>query len=219
MLANCLFLDTHAQADRFRYQLLNHCLRVSRSLSTEPDGEHFVRIAIVGAGATGVELAAELYNAASALGYYGLEVFDESRIRVTLIEAGPRICPRLPERLAEAARRGTRGIGRACAYRRAGHSVTPGAIQTQAGETIAADLKVWAAGVRGPEWLRSLGGLECTAGAQLVVRSTLQVSRDERSSPWGIAAVARCQAQPVRYRPAPRPRIRWQTRSATTLAD
>jgi NADH dehydrogenase len=63
----------------------------------------FVDVAIVGGGATGVELAAELYNSAAALKHYGLEVFDESRLRVTLIEAGPRILPALPERLANAA--------------------------------------------------------------------------------------------------------------------
>ena len=108
---NCLFLDDRAQADRFRNKLLNHCLRVSRALSENPQADAYVRIAIVGAGATGVELAAELYNAASALRYYGLEVFDESRLQVTLIEAGARILPALPERLADAAREELEALG------------------------------------------------------------------------------------------------------------
>ena len=108
---NCLFLDDRVQADRFRNKLLNHCLRVSRALSENPAAEQFVRIAIVGGGATGVELAAELYNAASALRYYGLEVFDESRLKVTLIEAGARILPALPERLADAARDELEALG------------------------------------------------------------------------------------------------------------
>jgi len=94
---HCLFLEDRTQADRFRTKLLNHCLRVSRTLSVDPRSDATVDIAIVGGGATGVELAAELYNSASALRHYGLEVFDESRLRVTLIEAGPRILPALPE--------------------------------------------------------------------------------------------------------------------------
>jgi NADH dehydrogenase len=93
----CLFLDSRAQADRFRTKLLDQCLRVSRIMSEAPEKDAHVRIAVVGGGATGVELAAELYNAAAALRYYGLEVFDESRMAITLIEAGPRILPALPD--------------------------------------------------------------------------------------------------------------------------
>lgn len=88
------------QADRFRLKLLNQCLRVSRAVSESQDNA-FVDVAIVGGGATGVELAAELYNSAGALKHYGLEVFNESHLRVTLIEAGPRILPALPEGLAK----------------------------------------------------------------------------------------------------------------------
>src|SRR5476649_2149407 len=137
---NCLFLDDRAQADRFRNKLLNHCLRVSRALSENPNAEEFVRIAIVGAGATGVELAAELYNAASALRYYGLEVFDESRLKVTLIEAGARILPALPQGLADAAREELEALGVRIMTSTRVTSVTPEWIVTQSGETIAADL-------------------------------------------------------------------------------
>ena len=66
---NCLLLDDRAGADRFRNRLLDHCLRVSRTMSARPGADEHVRIAIVGGGATGVELAAELYNAAAALSY------------------------------------------------------------------------------------------------------------------------------------------------------
>ncbi|MFM8608177.1 MAG: NAD(P)/FAD-dependent oxidoreductase, partial [Hyphomicrobiales bacterium] len=59
---HCLFLDNREQADRFRQKLLNNCLRVSRSLAIDPSADAFVKVAIVGAGATGVELAAELFN-------------------------------------------------------------------------------------------------------------------------------------------------------------
>jgi NADH dehydrogenase len=80
---NCIFLDSRLQADRFRSKLLDHCLRVSRTLSQNPDSDAVVRVDIVGGGATGVELAAELYNSAAELRHYGLEVFDESRLKVT----------------------------------------------------------------------------------------------------------------------------------------
>jgi NADH dehydrogenase len=108
---HCLFLENREQADRFRQKLLNHCLRVSRTMITDPDAHAHVDVTIVGGGATGVELAAELFNAASALKHYGLEVFDESRLRVTLVEAGPRILPALPTDLAEAAHQELEALG------------------------------------------------------------------------------------------------------------
>jgi NADH dehydrogenase len=175
---NCLFLDDRAGADRFRNRLLDHCLRVSRSMSVDPACDAHVRIAIVGGGATGVELAAELYNAAAALKYYGLEVFDESRLAITLIEAGPRILPALPERLAEAAKAELEALGVSvrCDLRvteaRAHEIVTDGG-------TIEADLLVWAAGVKAPPLLATLG-LETNRNNQLVVRETLQTTLDER---------------------------------------
>jgi NADH dehydrogenase len=53
---------------------------------SESKDSAFVDVAIVGGGAAGVELPAELYNPAAALNHYGLDVFDESRLRVKLIE-------------------------------------------------------------------------------------------------------------------------------------
>jgi NADH dehydrogenase len=71
---HCLFLEDREQADRSRQKLLNHCLRVSRTMTTDFGADAYVNVIIVGGGATGVELAAELFNAASALKHYGLEV-------------------------------------------------------------------------------------------------------------------------------------------------
>lgn len=64
---------------------------------------------------------------------------------------------------------------------------TEDAIATKDGERIAAELKVWAAGVKGADFLQGIGGLETTRSNQLVVRPTLQTSRDER-----ILAIGDC---------------------------
>ena len=175
---HCLSLDTRADADRFRRRLLNQCLRVSRQMTQDPTADAFARVAIVGGGATGVELAAELYSAATALGYYGLEVFDEKRLQVTLIEAGPRILPALPEKLAAAAAAELEALGVRVLAGTQVTSATADAIITKQGETIPADIMVWAAGVKGAEFLKDIGGLETTRSNQLVVGPTLQTSRD-----------------------------------------
>jgi NADH dehydrogenase len=177
---NTISLDTRADADRFRRRLLNQCLRVSRQMTADPSSEAFARVAIVGGGATGVELAAELYSAATALGFYGLEVFDEKRLQVTLIEAGPRILPALPEKLAAAATAELEALGVRVLTATQVTSASADAINTKSGEVIAADIMVWAAGVKGAEFLKNIGGLETTRNNQLVVGSTLQTTLDDR---------------------------------------
>ncbi|WP_448586282.1 NAD(P)/FAD-dependent oxidoreductase [Thermaurantiacus sp.] len=188
---HCLFLDDREQADRFRNRLLNHCLRVSRRLVTGLATDDEVRVTIVGGGATGVELAAELFNAAAGLRHYGLEVFDESRLRVTLVEAGDRILPALPEKLAAAAHAELEALGVRVLTSTRVVRAEPGAIVTAAGERIAGDLQVWAAGVRGPDLLAGIGGLETTPLNQLVVTGTLQTTRDPRIFAIGDCAFLR----------------------------
>ena len=180
VLEHCLVLDERTQADRFRQKLLNHCLRVSRAVAAEPECDAYVDVAIVGGGATGVELAAELYNAAAALRYYGLEVFEEKCLRVTLIEAGPRILPALPEKLAEAAHHELEALGVNVLANTSISRVSEDGLWAQSGDFFPAHLKVWAAGVKGAEFLKKLDGLETNARNQLLVRPTLQTSRDDR---------------------------------------
>ena len=176
---HCLFLEDRSQADRFRTKLLNHCLRVSRILSVDPNSNATVNIAIVGGGATGVELAAELYNSAAALRHYGLEVFDESRLKVTLIEAGPRILPALPEKLAASARAELEALGVDVRTSTQVNRADANALITKSGETIEADLMLWAAGVRGAKIPGGLDGLEMTPTNQIKVRETLQTTVDD----------------------------------------
>lgn len=210
---HCIPLENRAQADRFRRKLFNQCLRVSRRMSTDPGRDEYVRVAIVGGGATGVELAAELYNAAASLKYYGLEVFDERRLKVTLLEAGPRILPALPEKLALAALGELESLGTRVLAGKMVTEVTSDAVVTSEGERIEADLKVWAAGVRGADILRDIGGLETTRSNQLLVRPTLQTTRDDR-----IFAIGDCCyfKEPDAERPIP-PRAQAAHQMAATV--
>jgi len=197
---NCTFLDSRAQADRFRDRLLDHCLRVSRTMTADPASDAHVRIAIVGGGATGVELAAELFNAAAALGHYGLEVFDESRLAVTLIEAGPRILPVLPDRLADAARGELEALGVRVLTGTPVTAADGDGLTTGGGERIDADLMVWAAGVKAVPIADGLDGLDLARGGQVVVTPTLQSVGDAR-----IFAIGDCAActLPGSDRPVP----------------
>ena len=210
---HCLALESRIDADRFRRKLLNQCLRVSRQMVADPASDATVKVVIVGGGATGVELAAELYSAADALGYYGLEVFDRQRLQVTLMEAGPRILPLLPEKLAAAAHAELENLG---VHVRPGTQVvaaTPEAIHVKDGNIIPADIRVWAAGVKGAEFLNGIGGLETTRNNQLLVKDTLQTTLDDR-----IFAIGDCASYtpPGETRPIP-PRAQAAHQMAQTV--
>jgi NADH dehydrogenase len=210
---HCIFLDDQRLADLFRHRLLDHCLRVSRTLSLTPDADAYVRVAIVGGGATGVELAAELFNAAAVLKYYGLETFDESRLQVTLIEAGPRILPALPQALADAARKELEKLGVRVLTGVAVTEATAQGMVTAKGDLIPADIRVWAAGVKAAPFLKDIAGLETNRANQLVVAPTLQTTRDAR-----IFALGDCAAcpQPGSDRPVP-PRAQAAHQMATSV--
>ena len=94
-------------------------------------------------------------------------------------------------------------------------SVTSEAIVTSSGESIAADLKVWAAGVKGAAHLKDIAGLETTPSCQLIVRPTLQVTRDERIFAMGDCCYC---LLPGSTRPVP-PRAQAAHQMATTVAD
>lgn len=177
---HCLFLESRAEADKFRQKLLNQCLRISRKMMQNPGVEADVEVAIVGGGATGVELAAELYNAASALRHYGLEVFDEKRLKVTLLEAGARILPALPDRVAENAKQELETLGVKVRAQSQVVKVTADAIHLKDRDPLPANIKVWAAGVMAPAFLNDIGGLETNRNNQLMVRPTLQTTADDR---------------------------------------
>lgn len=70
------------------------------------------RIVIVGGGAGGLELSAELHHTMRQVVAYGLDRVDAKRdIKVVLIEAGPRVLPALPDRLSRSTERLLRKLG------------------------------------------------------------------------------------------------------------
>lgn len=93
---NCIFLDNPHQARRFHQEMLNLFLKYSANLGA--NGK--VNIAIVGGGAAGVELSAELHNAVKQLHSYGYKGLTNEALNVTLVEAGERILPALPPRIS-----------------------------------------------------------------------------------------------------------------------
>ncbi|WP_409307085.1 NAD(P)/FAD-dependent oxidoreductase [Pectobacterium sp. B1J-3] len=171
---HCIFLDNPKQARRFHNEMLNLFLKFTAN--TDEKGR--VNIAIVGGGATGVELSAELHNAVKQLHSYGFDGLDQETLNVTLVEAGERILPALPPRISAAAHQELTNIGVRVLTKTMVTSAEPGGLNTKDGEFIEADLMVWAAGIKAPDAMKEIAGLETNRINQLVVEPTLQTTRD-----------------------------------------
>ena len=174
---HAIALDTPDQAVRFHRRLVNACLRAHTQ--EEPVRPGQLHVAIIGAGATGTELSAELHRTARAVVAYGLDRIDpEKDIEITLIEAAPRILPALPERLSAATEGLLRGLGVDVRTGARVTEVSEAGVQLADGAFVPSELVVWAAGVKGPDVLAQLDGLEVSRSNQLVVTPTLQTTRD-----------------------------------------
>ncbi|MBY4677711.1 NAD(P)/FAD-dependent oxidoreductase [Marinobacterium arenosum] len=166
---HCYFLDGPKQAERFHNALLNHFLRINQGNSGE-----VLNIAIVGAGATGVELSAELYHVTELLESYGMPHMTAEQLKITLIEAGPRILPALPERIAGAARHELTKLGVNVREGTRVKAANDDGFQTADEELIAADMMIWAAGVKAPDFLAGIAPFEFNRVNQILVKPTLQ---------------------------------------------
>ena len=181
-------LESAADALRFHSRMVNACIRAHAQ--TTPVRPEQLHVAIIGAGATGVELAAELHRTTREVVAFGLDRVDADKdIRVMVIEAAPRVLPALPERLSKATEDLLRELGVVVHTNAKVAQVQPDGVQLADGRLLPAELVVWAAGVKAPDFLKDIGGLETNRINQLVVKPTLQTSRDEN-----IFAIGDCAA-------------------------
>lgn len=185
---HCLFLDTTEQAEQFQVRMLEAYTHAHvKGGMTEP-GQ--LDIAIVGGGATGIELSAQLHQATRLLSAYGLDNVEPSEIRIHVIEASPRLLPGLPDRLSDATAQQLRNLGIDLLLGEKVVEVTSAGVKTASGSFIPARIKVWAAGIKAPDFLQSTD-LETNRINQLVVRQTLQTTRDD-----DVFALGDCAACP-----------------------
>lgn len=171
VLDHCHFIDSQAQADAF-----NEALRVRIFQSVVNKSP--LRVSIVGAGATGVELAAELSRLLEVASSYG-DPHIRSRLNLTLYESGPRILAAFPPTVSASSQAQLQHIGFTV---RTGTRVTaaePDGLRLGDGSLQPADLMVWAAGVKAPDFLGKLEGIASNRSSQIAIRPTLQTQDDD----------------------------------------
>lgn len=184
---NAIMLDTPDEAERFNRRLINACVRAYAQEGPIRPGQ--LDVAIIGAGATGTELAAELHQTARGVVAFGLDKIDpENDIKITLIEGAPRILPALPERISNGVADTLRKLKVDILTGSRVTEVTAEGVKLANGKFIPSELVVWAAGVKGPDVLSHLDGLEVSKSNQLVVNDTLQTTNDPNIFAMGDCA-------------------------------
>jgi len=174
---NCLFLDTTNQAETFQSQLLETYLRAHTQGKPVDEGQ--LDIAIVGAGVTGVELSAQLHEVSHLLTAYGLDEVKPTDVKISIIEAADRVLPGLPVNLSTATEVELGKLGVSLFTNERVVEITESEIKTESGKNIPAAIKVWAAGIKAPDFLKDIAGLETNWMNQLVVQQSLQTTLDD----------------------------------------
>lgn len=167
----CLAIDNTEQALEFQQNLIKTMMGLPYQDTDKP-----FNIAIVGGGATGVELAAELHYALRQMAVYGFN-FDPNKITIHLVEAAKHLLPALSPRLSRFVEEKLKNIGIIVHTDEHVINVTRDGIYTKSGQFIPSTLKTWAAGIKAPDFLKTLH-LEINNINQLVVKSTLQTTQD-----------------------------------------
>jgi len=136
-----------AERNALSFKSVDECAEIGRRLAQLARREGPASVVIVGGGFEGIEALGEI------LRRYG----DRKGLRVSLVEAGPRLMPKSPASIDRAVRRhcashdvrfltGTRVT-----------RVTPTRVHVTGGKPLRSDLTIWTGGVKAPPLLRASG--------------------------------------------------------------
>ena len=186
---HALKLETVKDAERFNRKLMNACFRAQSQEKSSTITQ--LRVCIIGAGATGVELAAELHRTRQeVLGSIdNFQGGQAAQLEIHLVEGADRILPALTPKLSDAAHQLLTKSGIQVHVGATVSRVDENTVTLKDGNVVPADITVWAAGVKAPAFLKTLDGLETNRLNQLVVRPSLQTTLDPN-----IFAIGDCAA-------------------------
>ncbi len=213
---HAIMLDTPQAAERFHQRIINSCLR-AQALGAQADAGAAQRftVAIIGGGATGVELSAELHMMNRIMATYGLSNPAPGQdLKIAIVDAAPRLLQMLPERLSASVSHELGALGIDVHVNEKVVEVSRQGVRMASGMFIPASIVVWAAGIKAPDFLKEIDGIETNRSNQIVVNRMLQSTRDP-----AIFAMGDCAACPQGDgQPLVPPRAQAAHQQATLLA-
>lgn len=194
---HCLFLDSQEQAEHFQHTFIEKWMVACTQEQPLRAGQ--LNIAIAGAGATGVELTAELYTAVQEMTRGGLDAVHKIPMEFTLLDAADRVLPVLSPRISSNTKHVLEKLGVNVLTGEMITEATQKGFYTKSGKFIPAEIKVWVAGIKAPDWLSTIG-LSHNRINQLLVKDTLQSVDDDN-----IFAIGDCASCPQKNSEKPAP--------------
>ncbi|GGE08861.1 NADH dehydrogenase [Aureimonas endophytica] len=173
-------LDGRADADAFRTTFV--ALMIGARETRRP-----ARIVIVGSGATGTELAANLRQAEQAF-------FEEGRgerdrlLSITILEAAPEIMPGSDDKLRRSVLERLQALDIDVVTNAKVAAVEDGGVRTGSGAIYPAEATMWAAGLVGLPVLKELADFEIDGKGRIVVDPWLRTTVDPLVHALGDAA-------------------------------
>ncbi|MCB6184652.1 NAD(P)/FAD-dependent oxidoreductase [Leeia sp. TBRC 13508] len=193
---HAICLNSIKEATVLHQRLVNNIIRASTE--KEKLGKSAVKVVIIGGGATGVELAAEIRDTISELTSYGREKIDAfNEVKIQIIEAGNRILQHLPEKLSTDVFEKLRLMNVTVQTSTAVKSVSARSLETSEGTIDNIDIIVWAAGVKAPQFLKNISGVTTNRINQIPVHPTLQSIDDPSIFVLGDSAACVLDGKPV----------------------
>lgn len=187
---HCYTLDSAAGAERLHRALLARAARVRAGVQSE------LRVVIVGAGTTGVELAAELRNASGRLSQYR-SLLEPEQLRITLLESAERPLPASPRSMSSYAREMLAAHSVDMRFGAKVVRVAANAVSVDGAADVPADLVVWASGVKAQELAHPVENLQRGKSGRIVVDRQLRVLRPDGHAFDSLYGLGDCAAAPL----------------------
>lgn len=167
---HCHYIDSRWGAEQFHTALREAIVKL------ENDPQLGLNIAVVGGGATGVELCAEITRMVSEAAEYGFHQ-AKKQLNIYLIDSNKRVLSVMHEDVSLAAQKTLRELGVNIVLGARVVAVDEYSVQLKNGDILPATVKAWAAGIRASKIL-SRFGLEHNNANQIIVNPRLQSVSD-----------------------------------------
>ena len=161
VVEHCHMLDSGEQAFAFQRRVLEQAVRVSDGALDQ------LRVGIVGAGATGVELAAELHRTIGAMDRFG-GLMPSDRLDITVVDMGSRVLPNCDPGTSKFAARALDRLGVRVRLNASVQEVTADGLILKGGDVVPCELKLWASGIIGRPIANGLAGLRLDHSRRIV---------------------------------------------------
>lgn len=184
----CYFLDSQEQAKKIHDQIFMSYIDTRQQVIPSVSDYN---IAIIGGGATGVELVSELINLKNKMAETLFKESSQIKVTFTLIDSSDRILSGLSSNISQEAEKSLAKMGVNILKNVRVTSVDADKIYFADGSELVANLKIWTAGIKAPQVLENLEDFEKDNIHRLKVYATLQTYSDP--SVFAFGDCAHCQ--------------------------